>query len=57
MSEIKAITGTEFDELLQQVHLDELDAVDLHINQRLDMSVVYAMGGVKNCVLFVDAPA
>ena len=29
---------TEFDKLLQQVHLGELDVVDSQINERLDMS-------------------
>ena len=38
MSEIKNIAGTEFDELLQQVHLGELNVVNLCINQRLAMS-------------------
>ena len=39
MSEIEVFAGTEFDQLLlQQMHLDELDVVDLRINQRLDMS-------------------
>ena len=38
MSKIEDIAGTEFDELLQQVHLGELDLVDYRINQRLDMS-------------------
>ena len=33
MSEIKVITGTEFDEILQQVHVGELDVVDSHINE------------------------
>ena len=37
------------------VYLGEL-VVDSQINQRLDMSVMYAMGGVKNHVLFEDAP-
>ena len=41
MSEIEDIAGMEFDELLQQVHLSELDVrcvVVLRINERLDMS-------------------
>ena len=38
MSEIEDIAGTEFDKLLQQVHLGELDLVDFCIKQRLDMS-------------------
>ena len=38
MSEVEDIAGTGFDELLQQVHLDDLDVVDLHINERLDKS-------------------
>ena len=38
MSEIEDIVGTEFDELLQQVHLGEVDVVDSRINERLDMS-------------------
>ena len=38
MSEIKDIADTEFDELLQQVHLGEVNVVDLRINERLDMS-------------------
>ena len=37
MSEIENITGTEFDELLQQMHLGEFDVVDSRINERLDM--------------------
>ena len=38
ISEIENIPNTEFDELLQQVHLGKLGVVDLHINERLDMS-------------------
>ena len=38
MSEMKDIAGTEFDELLQQVHLGEVDVVNSRINERLDMS-------------------
>ena len=39
ISEIEDIAGTEFDKLLlQQMHLGELDIVDLRINQQLDMS-------------------
>ena len=38
MSEIEDITDTEFEELLQQVHLGELDVVDSRINERLDTS-------------------
>ena len=50
MSEIEDITDTEFDELLQQVHLGELNIVDSRINERLDMSeellgvVLYPVG-------------
>ena len=36
MSEIEGITGTDLEELLQQVHLGELDVFDSHINERLD---------------------
>ena len=38
MSEIEDIVGTELNELLQQVHLGEVDVVDSRINERLDMS-------------------
>ena len=38
MSEVEDIAGTEFDELLQQVHLGELDVFNSHINKPLDMS-------------------
>ena len=38
MFEIECISCTEFDKLLQQVHLGELDVVDSHLNERLDMS-------------------
>ena len=38
MSDSEDITGTEFDEQLQHVHLGELDVVDLRINELLDMS-------------------
>ena len=38
MSEIEVITDTEFDEVLQQVHLGELDVVDLRITEWLDVS-------------------
>ena len=39
MSEIEGIASTEFDELLKQVHLSELDVVDSCTNERrLDMS-------------------
>ena len=38
MFKIEDIAGTEFDELLQQVHLGKLDVVDSRISQRLDMS-------------------
>ena len=34
---IKGTTDTEFDKLLQQVHLSELSAIDSRINERLDM--------------------
>ena len=34
----KNIAGMEFDELLQKVHLGELDIDDLCTNERLDMS-------------------
>ena len=35
---IEDIAGTEFNQLLQQVHLGKLDVVDSCINERLDMS-------------------
>ena len=38
MSDIEDIADTEFGELLQQVHLGELDVVDSRIHKRLDMS-------------------
>ena len=38
MSKIEDIADTEFDELLQQVHLGELNVVNSRINERLDMS-------------------
>ena len=38
MSDIEDITDMEFGELLQQVHLGELDVVDSHIHEELDMS-------------------
>ena len=38
MSKIEDIVGTEFTELLQQVHLGKLDVVDSHTSERLDMS-------------------
>ena len=38
MSVIEDIAGTEFDELLQQVHLRQLDIVHWSMNERLDMS-------------------
>ena len=38
MSNIEDIADTEFSELLQQVHLGELDVVNLRIHERLDMS-------------------
>ena len=38
MSEIEDIGGTEFDKLLQQVHLGELDVVDSRINEQQDIS-------------------
>ena len=47
MSEIEDIADKEFDELLQQVHLGELDVVDSRINERLDMSEEL-LGGVSN---------
>ena len=34
---MKISVGAEFDELLQKVHLNELNIVDLSINERLDM--------------------
>ena len=34
---IEDIADTEFDELLQQVHVSELDVVDSHINKQLEM--------------------
>ena len=39
MSEIEDITGTEFDGLLQRVHLGELNihVVDSRINEHLDI--------------------
>ena len=37
MSKVKDIADLEFDELLQQVHLGELNVVDSRINERLDM--------------------
>ena len=37
-SDIEDIADTEFGELLQQVHLGELDVVDSRIHERLDMS-------------------
>ena len=46
MFEMEDIAGTEFDELLQQVHLGELHVVDLRINEWLDMS-----GGLLGVVL------
>ena len=37
--EVEDIAGTEFNKLLlQQVHLHELDIVDLRIKQQLDLS-------------------
>ena len=38
MSEIEDFADSEFDELLQQVHLVQLDVVDWRINERLCMS-------------------
>ena len=38
MSEIEDITNAEFDELLKQVDLGELDVVELRIDERQDMS-------------------
>ena len=38
MSAIEDIADTEFDELLQQVHLGELDIVDSRLNERQDTS-------------------
>ena len=38
MSEIELIPAMEFNKLLQQVHLDELNVVDLSTNEWLDMS-------------------
>ena len=38
MSEIEDVMDTEFDQLLQQVYLTELDVVDSQINERLNMS-------------------
>ena len=37
MSEIGLIADKEFDEVLQQVHLGELDVVDSRVNERLSM--------------------
>ena len=34
---MSVIEDTEYDELLQQVHLSELDVVDPRINERLEM--------------------
>ena len=62
MSEIKDITDTEFDKLLEQVQLGECDVVDLCINERQDMSeellvIVLApandtlsTSGVRDCI-------
>ena len=36
-SDIDDIANAEFGELLQQVHLGELDVVDLRIHERLEM--------------------
>ena len=38
MSENEDIANTEFDKLLQQVHLSELDVVYSRVNERLDLS-------------------
>ena len=38
MSEIEDIAGMEFNELLEQVDLGELDVVKMRMNQRWDMS-------------------